>query len=613
MSLLKIEKDRLTIDGEEFYLASGDIQYYRIHPSEWKRRLEIMKDFGLTAIQTYCPWNLHEPSEGVFDFSGILDLEKFLDTCAEAGLKVLLRPSPFICAEWDGGGLPWWLLKDRHMRVRSSYAPFLEKVENYHKEICRRIVPKLSTNGGPVIAVCIENEYGTVRGDLEYLRFLMDSLRRHGIDVPLYQTDNTGHGLCHTKKLGIWTAVNYRIESGIAIPLLKTIQPDMPAFVGEYWSGRSVYWGESGKGREVEPIAAAYKTALDLGAYLNFYMFSGGTNFGFMNGARIVKPFDGNGEKIFRAITTSYNCDALLHEDGKVGEKYYACRQKLDEYMKKTTRPPDIKDPEAQETVCTLSECAPVFDNLDVLGDAVMCPEPLSFEELDCPWGYVIYRTEIPEIAPEALTALPGYENSEMELSISDLHDRALIFVDGEFRGEILRDRPAPVLKINTSSAHKLDIFVENLGRTNTVPDFFDEKGIRGKVKLGPMRLYGFEHRPLRALCPTHGNPFNADLSQLKFTSTKTSLPRFRRGKFSARVGVSTNLSLEGLGSGAAFVNGFNVGRFLDVGPQRTLYIPGALLKDGENELIILELSEKNPQSVSFVKDAVYDGEYTAL
>ncbi len=611
MSLLKIEKDRLTIDGEEFYLASGDIQYYRIHPTEWKPRLEKMKDFGLTAIQTYCPWNLHEPSEGVFDFSGLLDLGAFLKTCDEVGLKVLLRPSPFICAEWEGGGLPWWLLKDRHMRVRSSYGPFLEKLENYHREICKQFVPYLSTNGGPVIMVCIENEYGAVRGDLEYIKFIMDSLKRHGVDVPLYQTDNHPVGVAHTMKTGLWTAYNYRIESDTAVPLLKKLQPDLPAFVGEYWSGRSVYWGEDGSGRDVEPIAKMYKVALDEGAYLNFYMFGGGTNFGFMNGSRIVKPFNGKGEKIFRAITTSYNCDALLNEEGRATPKYYACREVLDAHYGKELRKPDIADPETQTATCTLTETAPVFDNLDKLGENVKCPEPLSFEELDCPYGYVLYTVEIPDINPDAISKA---KNGELEITVNNVHDRALVFIDGKRMGEVIRDREHPVIKVNvTDKAHRLDILVENLGRTNTVPEFFGEKGIRGKVKLGSMRLYGFDHRPFKLLSPVNGNPFNVDLSGLEFSDKKSDMPRFLRGKFNAKGGISTNLSLEGLGSGAAFINGFNIGRYLDVGPQRTLYIPGALLKDGENELVLLELSDKDVSSVNFVNDAIYDGEYKEM
>ncbi len=610
MSLLKIEKDRLTIDGEEFYLAAGDLQYFRIHPTEWKRRLELMKDFGLNAVQTYCPWNLHEPREGVFDFSGILDLAKFLETCAEVGLKVLLRPSPYLCGEWDGGGLPWWLLKDRHMRVRSSWAPFIEKVDDYHKELCRQFVPYLSTNGGPIIAVCIENEYGTVRGDLDYLRFLMDSLKKYGVDVPFYQTDNSGYGMAHTGKLGIWTAVNYRIESDIMIPLLRAIQTDMPAFVGEYWSGRSVTWGESGQGREVAPIAKAYRTALDLGAYLSFYMFAGGTNFGFMNGARILKPFNGQGESVFRPITTSYNCDALITEEGRVTEKYYACRRELDDYMKKAPRAEDIPDIETQTAVCRITETAPVFENLEKLGPTVKAAEPLSFEELDCPYGYILYTVEIPDIDAAALH--PSW-NGQMPIEITGLRDRALLFVDGERVGEIMRDHTPPTIKVDVSKTHRLDIIVENLGRTNGPPEFFDEKGIRGKVKLGPMRIYGFEHHPFTLLAPTNGNPFNVDLSGLTFSAAKTDMPRFLRGKFIAKAGVSTNLSLEGLGSGAAFINGFNIGRYLDIGPQRTLYIPGALLKDGENELVLLELSDKDVSEVAFVERAIYDGEFKPL
>lgn len=586
MSLLKIEKERLTLDGEEFYLACGDIQYFRIYPDEWKRRLELMKDFGLTAVQTYCPWNLHEKNEGEFDFTGMLDLAGFLETCARVGLKVMLRPSPYICGEWDFGGLPWWLLKDRHMRVRCACKPFLDKVAAYYRRLCPEFLPYLSTNGGPVIAVCIENEYGTFASDLGYLRFLADELKKNGVDVPLYQTDCTEQGIRATRPLGVWQATNYRIESDRAVPKLREIQPDMPPFVGEYWSGRSVYWGESGKKRDVKPIAAAYRKALDLGAYVSFYMFAGGTNFGFMNGSRVTKPFDGKGESIFRAITTSYDCDALISEDGCTTEKYYACRRELDEFLGRTPREDLLPDPEFQELECELTGYAPLLENLDRLSKPVASPEPLTFEELDCPFGFVLYRAALPAIFDRELPIIPD-----------DVHDRAMVFVDGEYKGTFLRDHPSPEIKCRADIPHRLDILVENLGRTNTRPQFVEEKGIPGGVKYGVPKVNGFECFPL---------PLD-NIGALSFEKLpgRIDCPAFIGGHFSARPGVPTHLDMRGFGKGVAFVNGFNLGRYWEIGPQQTLYVPGGLLKE-ENELVIFEL-EHAKSSVKFIKTAVMD------
>ncbi len=601
MSLLKIEPDKLTIDGEEFYLACGDFQYFRTLPSEWKHRLEVMKDFGLNTVQTYCPWNLHEPREGVFDFDGLLDLAKFLEVCAEVGMKVLLRPSPYICGEWDFGALPWWLLKDRHMHVRCSYAPFLDKVDAYYARLSQEFLPYLSTKGGPIIAVCIENEYGTVSDDAEYMAALMKMLEKYGVDVPFYLTDCTFTGLSFTKELGIWSAVNYRIESDTAVPRLQKLQPDKRAFVGEYWSGRSVTWGEDGSGREVAPIAKAYRKALDLGAYLSFYMFTGGTNFGFMNGGRVLKPFNGKGESVFRPICTSYNCDALISEEGRATEKYYACRAELDGYLGKETRTDKVPDPEVQTASCELTETAPVFENLDALGKSVKSVYPMTFEELDCPWGYVLYSCELP------------YYDGEVSITIDGLCDRAIAFIDGERVGEFRRDVEQPKVSVHLGTPHRLDLLVESLGHANGRPRFAEEKGILGEVKVSSSALYHFECRPFSLLAPIDGHPFDIDLSGVKFGTVKTSNPRFLRGKFAAKAGISTNLSLEGLGSGCAIVNGFNIGRYLDCGPQRTLYVPGELLKDGENELVLLELSDKDVREVDFVADAIYAGEFKAL
>lgn len=604
--MLQIEKDRLLLDGKPFYLACGDVQYFRIHPSEWRQRLEVMKDYGLTAIQTYTAWNLHEPRPGEFDFTGMLDIRRFLSICQELDLKVMFRPTPYICGEWEFGGLPYWLMKEPNFEVRCQNPAYMKATAAFLKRMCEEIEPYLSTNGGPIISVCIENEYCTFGNDIGYLQFIAEELRKNGIQEPLYFTDNTEYALRLARNLDAWLAINYRIESDTAIPLLRSIQPDKPPFVGEYWSGRAVYWGEDGESRQIEPIAKAYRTALDLGAYVCFYMFTGGTNFGFMNGSRVVKPFriengiqtpSGEGSS-FHAITTSYNVDALVTEDGRATEKYYACRAELDAYLGKPVRTHRLPDPPAQaiEKV-QLTECAPLFEQMDAVAmPTVHNAKPLSFERLDCPYGFVLYTTQ-----------LPGGFPHPRPLFMERPLDRAMIFANGEYKGTIQRDRPIPVIMIDASEPVRLDILVENMGRNNTRPEFPEEKGLLCEVKWGTMRVFGWDNTPL---------PMN-DFSKLKFEpGCKTGQPAFFRGTFRAKAGVSTNLHTKGLGKGFAVINGFNLGRFWAIGPQESLYVPGALLHDGENELIIFELHTEaeayanGAPTVRFIERPIFNGEY---
>ena len=601
--LLKIEKDGLFLDGRPFNMICGDIHYFRIHPTSWAARLELMKDFGLNTLQVYCPWNVHEPRKGHYDFSGMNDLSAFLSLAEDYGFKVILRPAPFICAEWENGGLPWWLVKESDIELRCSHPKYLAHVADYLQRVCQEFIPHLSTNGGCVIAVDIENEYGGFGSDLDYLRFLVEEYRKNGVDVPFYQTDNSDGALRVTRPLGIWQGVNYRIESDTAIPMLQEIQPDKPAFVGEYWSGRSVYWGEDGRGREVEPIAKAYRTALEMGAYVSFYMFCGGTNFGFMNGARVVTKFFDEPEspKVYRPIVTSYDVDALVSEDGIATEKYYACRKELDEFLKKEVRTYRLPEPEKQEiSDVKLNLCAPLFENLDrIAKTSVHSVTPMTFESLDCPYGFVLYTTTIPG----------GFPFKE-PLDINEVKDRALVFADGKHIGTIQRGREHQPMELTAENEVRLDILVENMGRNNTRPEFPERgKGIDGEVVWTETRsrLYHWENRAL---------PMD-DLSGLKFEKEiKNDGPAFFKGTFQAKAGIDTCLHTKGLGRGFVVINGFCIGRFWSVGPQETLYVPGGILKDGENEIIIFELHtdmpiyQKQDITVNFIKKHILAGEF---
>ena len=586
MSLMRIEPDGLTLDGAPFYLASGDFHYFRVLPGGWRRRLALMKDFGLTAVQTYVPWNLHEPRPGCFDFSGRLDLAAFLRLCAEMGLYVLLRPSPYICSEWDLGGLPAWLLKTPDIALRTSDPRFMQPAARYLRRLCEEFVPFLSTRGGPVLAVAVENEYGSYGDDRAYLREMTALLGECGVDVPLYATDGALPVMLQNgaADASVWQGVNYRIESRAAIASLRRHQPDKPPLVGEYWCGRSMHWQDEFHHREAEPCAKGYRNALEAGAYVNFYMFAGGTNFGFMHGANEGRLGIDGPDAPARYIPgmTSYDVDALVSENGVPTEKYYACRRELDAYMKRPPRPADPPPYEAQKPEdVLLTERFGLFDQLDVLTQrreerANVC----CMEALDQDYGLILYTTH-----------LRYSDDAVRRLRIEGLADRALVYVDGVYRGCMMRDQAGePVRFTIAPEGSCLQILVENMGRINFGRHLHDRKGITGFVALDL-------ETPDGNVMPMSGIVMNWEIRTLPLSSLDglhpgdgaADSPAFYRGTFAARPGVDTFVDMRGWHMGLVWVNGFHLGRFWEVGPQQALYLPGELLRE-RNELCILEM-----------------------
>ncbi|MDD3930584.1 MAG: beta-galactosidase [Eubacteriales bacterium] len=584
--LLEISQEGLIFNGKPFYLASGDIHYFRIVPQDWEKRFKLMKAFGLTAIQTYVPWNIHEPRPGVFDFTGMKDLAAFIRLADENDLKVLLRPAPFICSEWEWGGLPAWLLKDRDMEVRCSDPRFLKAVRTYYERLCDVFVPHLSTKGGPIIMVALENEYGGAGYDKEYLRFLGDTLRELGVDVPFYTTDGLVPSMLNIGSLdGIWAGVNYRALPGKAKEAanycLKRF-PDFPFFVGELWGGRQSNVGESFQHRDPEEVVTAYREALQFG-YVNFYMFCGGTNFGFMNGARIGQPYGQPTAPVqYRAMTTSYDVDALISEDGIPTEKYYRCRDVLDEYLGKPIRAREVFSHPTQTASIELSETATLFENVDQLAE-IKCESPVLrlMEDLDQDYGFILYTTTIRDH--------PEVQN--LPLTIYGLHDRATVYQDGQYKGTVIRDRNCdPIILSIPKTETRIDILVENMGRMNTcIPFKFERKGILDCVRLDFARLYHWTIRtlPMRNLSRLRYRPAAAH----DFSSR---CPLFMKGSFDAKRGLDTYLDVRGFQHGFAMINGFNLGRYSCTGPQQTLYLPGSLLQDGPNVLEIFDVCPEN-------------------
>jgi len=602
--MLQIHKDGLTLDGKPFYLASGDIHYFRIFPGGWRRRLELAKEFGLTAVQTYVPWNLHEPRKGEFCFEGILDLGAFLSLCNEIGLKVLLRPSVYICSELDFGGLPSWLLKERDICIRSRDEKFMRHVREYLSVLCEIFVPYLSTNGGPIIAVAIENEYGSFGTDTQYLEMIGQILMENGVDVPFYTANGVdAFKLQHGTLPQWWAGIDFKTESKENIYRLRAQQPDKPPFATEFWPGCAIQWGGVFKRQTPQEVLRAYEKALELGCYVNFYMFCGGTNFGFQNGAlEGVYRADVPGAKNrYIPFATSYDVDALVTEYGTPTEKYELCKKALAKHLGKEYKKTEFNYRAQKIGNVPLTETADLFENIDVLAEKkVESPNVVCMEDLDQDYGFILYRTNL------------KYTDSRVRyLRIDGLHDRATVYANGKYIGTYMRDRESEDIKfVIPKEGLCLDILVENMGRINYgYKMLFDRKGITECVRTDIENEDGtFVWNYALLLNWTIYTLPLRNLSDLRYGSDITqNCPGFYRGTFSAEKGVDTFLKLKGWTKGNVWINGFNIGRYWNVGPQETLYVPGELIEK-HNVIEVFEIHRSNEsKTVEFTDKPMLD------
>ena len=595
--ILTCDSEKFYLNGEEFYLAVGDIHYFRIHPSDWEHRLNLAKDFGLNTIQVYVPWHQHEKEKGVFDFSGILDLAAFLDLAQKVGLKVMLRPGPYICSELDLGGMPAWLLRDKDMKFRCSHPAFLKHVSDFFETLCKVFVPYLSTNGGPIIAVCIENEYGTYGNDKVYLKELRKMLENGGVDVPFYTTDGAVRSLIYSGTTDdAFVGLNFRArveDCEKPLDAYSDLLPHLPKFSGEFWSGRSQHWTKEFSYRNPKETADAYKLLLENDVFVSFYMFSGGTNFGFTSGAIFGRSYADNPKNPAKYLpfATSYDGDALVSEDGNPTEKYFLCRDILDEHFGREKRPHTYNKKPTQAFDVKLTESADLFENLDNLA---VCEreslEPLTMEELNQNLGYVLYNVKV----------APGKYTASMNLSY--VNDKANVFINDEYAGEYLRGgENLPIMFTNDENGMDINILVENLGRYSNHKNYTEKKGIVGNVS-------------------GYGNWFNwkqwslplDDITKLNYKpigDEKTNKPCFLKGKFDAKAGVDTFILTDGFSHGNVWINGFNIGRFWDKGPQRTLYVPGGFLNEKDNVIEIFDVKyDGKKQTVSFIDYSILEG-----
>lgn len=571
--------NKFMLDGEPITIMSGAIHYFRTPPDYWEDRLTKLKACGFNTVETYTAWNLHERREGVFDFSGILDLERFIETAERLGLLVILRPGPYICAEWEFGGLPSWLLSYPDIALRCNDPLYLEKVIPYYRELFDRIRPHLVTNGGSVIMVQVENEYGSYGDDKEYLRRVVDIYRDNGIDCLLFTSDGTLRWMMGGGSLPELLAVgNFGAKTKDKLLTLHDFQNDRPLMCGEFWSGWFDHWYEDGHTpRPDSEIAAEINQFFDLGASFNIYMFHGGTNFGFTNGA--------NHQGGYQPTVTSYDYRTLLTEAGNPTSLFYTVKGIIEERTGK--KAPDIAikcTKEAAYGELALSESAALFDNLEHLATPIRSAAPKTMEQVGQDFGYILYRTTV----NGPIEPLP--------LRFGEIHDRAHIFVNGEYRGLIERDRRNDdvTLDLGFGESATVDILVENMGRINYGEKLLDKKGIIGGAMLGRRYHFGWDIYPMTM----------DDLSALSFSPVdKQSTPVFLRGYLDlADEPRDTYVRLDGFTKGFVTVNGFNIGRYFNTaGPQKTLYLPAPLLHKGKNEIIVFESDGYERPVISFV------------
>ncbi|MBW5448520.1 beta-galactosidase [Cohnella sp. CFH 77786] len=582
MSRFGYEGNRFVYRDQAVRILSGAVHYFRIVPEYWMDRLRKLKACGLNTVETYIPWNFHEPEPGRFRFDGMADVEKFIQTAGELGLHVIVRPSPYICAEWEFGGLPAWLLADSDMQLRCAYPPFLQRVDAYYDVLMPKLNPLLCTKGGPIIAVQIENEYGSYGNDPAYLEHLKQGMIDRGIDVLLFTSDGPTDSLLQGGTIpGVLATANFGSNPGSSFAKLREYQQDTPLMCTEYWNGWFDHWGKPHHTRDAADAAAVLDEMLKADASVNFYMFHGGTNFGFYNGANCQQPDS------YEPTVTSYDYDALLDESGEPTAKFHAVREAIARYadIGELELPPPIGR-KAYGRVA-LEERAGLFGNLDALSSPVRSVTPLPMEKVGQHYGFILYSTRISGPRPAD------------ELCIQDVRDRALVFLDGELLGVIERSPAAQSVSFAVPpGGARLDILVENLGRINYGPFLKDRKGITEGVRFGFQFLFDWTIRPL---------PLE-DVAALTFERNGTQAgPAFYRGTFRADECVDTFLDMDGWTKGVVYINGFNLGRYWNKGPQRTLYVPAPLLRQGDNEIVVLELHGMKDASVALTDNPILD------
>lgn len=585
-------KDNFYLDGKPFRVISGSIHYFRVVPEYWRDRLEKLKAMGCNTVETYIAWNVHEPKKGVFEFEGRYDLVKFVRTAQELGLYVILRPSPYICAEWEFGGLPAWLLAEDGMRLRACHESFLKHVREYYDRLFPLITPLQITEGGPVILMQVENEYGYYGDDTRYMETMRDMMQERGVTVPLITSDGPFEESLSCGCIdGIHPTGNFGSRTKERFAVLAPYAKGGPLMCAEFWVGWFDHWGNGGHMHGNPESPQDLDDMLDMG-HVNIYMFEGGTNFGFMNGSNYYDELTPD--------VTSYDYDALLTEAGDFTGKYHKFQKVISKYapIPKVEFTTEIKK-RAYGKLTAVSQTG-LLQNLENLSEPIVDNFPVCMEKCGQSYGYILYHSTL------------KHEQNIERIRLWGANDRANIFVDGrrvvnlydrELDGEydVLAGAVKKAQDVNAAPADEeakpqnepvtfakdapIDILMENMGRVNFGPLMERQrKGIAECVQINGHIHYNWTMYPL---------PLD-NIDRLDFDRDCTEgLPAFYRFELEVDEACDTFLELDGWGKGCVFLNGFNLGRYWEIGPQKRLYIPAPLLKPGKNEIVVFETEGK--------------------
>jgi beta-galactosidase len=553
------------LDGRPFRILSGALHYFRVHPGLWADRIDKARRMGLNTIETYVPWNAHAPERGTFDLTGGLDLDRFLGLIADAGMHAIVRPGPYICAEWDNGGLPTWLLGDPGVGVRSYEPRYLDAVREYLGQVYRVVVPRQIDRGGPVILVQIENEYGAYGSDHRYLAELTAYTREAGITVPLTTVDQPLGGMLAAGSIdGLHRTASFGSRAAERLAILRTQQPTGPLMCSEFWCGWFDHWGAHHHTTSAEESAAELDALLAAGASVNIYMFHGGTNFGLTNGA--------NDKGTYQPLVTSYDYDAPLDEAGNPTAKYHAFRDVIARYHKV----PDSVPPPARPLPTPV---ASLHDPVPLLG----APQR---------WGTWQTHEQLPtldELAPTPRLALARTtidDDGPGVLVFGEIRDRVTVFLDGVRLGTLLREHHDRAIELPLTEG-ELTLLIEDLGRVDYGPRIGEPKGVIGGVELHGEPLTDWDVLPIDAAALPDRCPGSADGAEVVGALAG---PVLVRGRLTVPESTDLFLDTAGWGKGMVWFNGFLLGRYWRRGPQRTLYVPAPVVRAGANDVVVLEL-----------------------
>ena len=569
------------LDGKPFLIKAAEMHYTRIPAEYWEHRIQMCKALGMNTICIYAFWNIHEQKEGEFDFKGQNDIAAFCRLAQKHGMYIMLRPGPYVCSEWEMGGLPWWLLKKKDIKLRTNDAYFLERTKLFMNEIGKELADLQVSRGGNIIMVQVENEYGAYATDKEYIANIRDIVKGAGFtDVPLFQCDWSSTFQRNGLDDLVWT-INFGTGANIDAQFkkLQEARPNAPLMCSEFWSGWFDHWGRKHETRDAETMVSGIKDMLDRHISFSLYMTHGGTTFGHWGGAN---------SPAYSAMCSSYDYDAPISEAGWATPKYYKLREMMMQYADSAQVIPDVPAayPVIEIPEFELKEVAPLFDNLP---EPKLSEDIKPMEQFDQGWGTILYRTSLPEVK-EGTTLL-----------IDEVHDWAQVYADGKLLGRLDRRRGQNSLVLpSLQKGTRLDILVEAMGRVNFDVAIHDRKGITNKVEL----LTETDKKELKNW-EVYSFPVDYDFAESKkyAEGEKLDAPAYYRATFELdRVG-DVFLDMQTWGKGMVWVNG----RFWKIGPQQTLFMPGCWLKKGKNEIIVLDLLGPEKATVSGLKRPILD------